>query len=139
MRVTIAASGQGRFKEELDFAKDCQSSGYVPVLLVLDPTPSTRLEDLSAEYAKYGGTAHIGSNAWSHIEEKAGAVMGRFVEQYIRVPLENVDKSSGTLQPLSIADNGNTLSVRLGSQEFIVARARPELQLEAVDDDAESE
>lgn len=37
MRVTIAASGQGRFQEELDFAKDCKESGYTPVLLVLDP------------------------------------------------------------------------------------------------------
>src|SRR5207245_2002841 len=26
MRVTIAASGQGRFKEELDFARDCNQS-----------------------------------------------------------------------------------------------------------------
>ncbi len=28
MRVTIAASGQGRFQEELDFAKDCFTSRY---------------------------------------------------------------------------------------------------------------
>ncbi|MBN9119738.1 MAG: restriction endonuclease [Planctomycetes bacterium] len=83
MRVTIAASGQGRFKEELDFAKDCESSGYTPVLLVLDPTPSVRLDDLSAEYRQYGGTAHIGLDAWKHIEEKAGAVMGRFVEKVL--------------------------------------------------------
>ena len=48
MRVTIAASGQGRFQEELDFAQDCHQSGYSPVLLVLDPTPSTRLDDLKA-------------------------------------------------------------------------------------------
>lgn len=138
-RVTIAASGQGRFKEELDFAKDCQQSGYVPVLLVLDPTPSSRLEDLSAEYTKYSGTAHVGSAAWSHIVEKAGGVMGRFVENYVRVPLEQVDKSADTLQPLSITDNGNTITVRLGIQEFVIARARPELQIEVVDDETETE
>lgn len=37
MRVTIAASGQGRFQEELDFAWDCSHSGFTPILLVLDP------------------------------------------------------------------------------------------------------
>jgi hypothetical protein len=45
MRVTIAASGQGRFQEELAFARDCYHSGYIPVLLVLDPTPSARSKD----------------------------------------------------------------------------------------------
>ena len=34
--MTIAASGQGRWKEELDFPADCKASGYVPVLVVLD-------------------------------------------------------------------------------------------------------
>jgi hypothetical protein len=139
MRVTIAASGQGRFQEELDFAKDCQSSGYVPVLLVLDPTPSTRLEDLSAEYAKYGGSAQVGPEAWKHIEERAGDVMGRFVERYVRVPLEAVDRSAGDLQPLSITNDGDTIRVRLGKRRFTIARAGPEEQIEEVDDEAERE
>lgn len=60
MRVTIAASGQGRFKEELDFAQDCFNSGYTPILLVLDPTPSTRLNELQAAYRKYQGDAYVG-------------------------------------------------------------------------------
>lgn len=34
LRVTIAASGQGRFSEEMDFAEDCQASGFTPILLV---------------------------------------------------------------------------------------------------------
>ncbi len=38
LRVTIAASGQGRWGEELDFPVDCANSGYAPILLVLDPT-----------------------------------------------------------------------------------------------------
>ncbi len=91
MRVTIAASGQGRFKEELDFARDCYESGYSPILLVLDPTPSSRLEELSAEYAKYGGIAYVGDDAWNHLATKAGKVMGRFVDKYVRQPLEEVE------------------------------------------------
>lgn len=132
MRVTIAASGQGRFREELDFAKDCEESGYTPMLLVLDPTPSSRLEDLSAAYTRYGGRAYIGSDAWAHIEEKAGMVMGKFVKQYVRVPLEQVDQTSGTLLPLSIIDNGNTIGVQLGDQQLLIPRVWPELQIEEV-------
>lgn len=139
MRVTIAASGQGRFPEELDFAEDCFESGYTPVLLVLDPTPSSRLDELSAEYAKYGGKAYIGPEAWTHLEEKAGVVMGKFVEQYVRIPLEQVDKNAGTLLPLSIVDSGTTISVQLGTQQFTIPRVRPEEQVEDVDDDTDDE
>ena len=39
LRVTIAASGQGRFAEELSFPVECRASGLTPVLIVLDPTP----------------------------------------------------------------------------------------------------
>lgn len=139
MRVTIAASGQGRFQEELDFARDCKKSKYMPVLLVLDPTPSTRLDDLMTEYEKYGGKAYIGPAAWTHIEEKAGAVMGKFVERYVRVPLEQVDKNSDSLLPLSIIDNGTTIRVQLGEEQFTIARAAPELQIEEADDESNSE
>lgn len=134
MRVTIAASGQGRFREELDFAKDCSTSGYTPVLLVLDPTPSTRLDDLSREYANYGGAALIGQSAWNHIEEKAGAVMGQFVEDYVRKPLAEVDGSHQELQPLSITDDGRTITAKLGDHMFKIARVRPEEQIEDIDE-----
>ena len=43
LRVTIAASGQGRFKEELEFPDDCKASGYVPVLVVLAQLKRTSL------------------------------------------------------------------------------------------------
>jgi hypothetical protein len=134
MRVTIAASGKGRFPEEMDFAQDCKASGYVPVLLVLDPTPSSRLDELSTEYAKHGGKAYVGAAAWSHLKEKAGAVMGKFVEQYVRDPLVQVDQSSGKLLPLSIVDTGSAINVQLGDHKFTIPRGRPEDQIEAVDD-----
>ena len=46
LRVTIAASGQERWREELEFPQDCRNSGYVPVLLVLDSTPNPKLGKL---------------------------------------------------------------------------------------------
>ncbi len=105
MRVTLAASGQGRFQEELSFARDCQASGYVPVLLVLDPTPSLRLDDLAAAYQQYGGSAYSGDNAWTHIRGNAGSVMGLFVEKYIHTPLRAISSTPRTLQPLRLVPN----------------------------------
>lgn len=102
LRVTIAASGQGRFGEELDFAEDCRSCGYRPVLLVLDPTPSTRLDDLTSEYARVGGEAFIGAAAWTHIEGEAGPTMATFVERYVRRPILSVDKYADELLSLHI-------------------------------------
>ena len=46
LRVTIAASGQGRFGEERSFPREARVAGLTPVLIVLDPTPSPRLTHL---------------------------------------------------------------------------------------------
>ncbi|NJM72026.1 MAG: hypothetical protein HC862_18580 [Scytonema sp. RU_4_4] len=103
LRVTIAASGQGRFVEELDFAEDCRNSGFSPVLLVLDPTPSGRLEELSQEYERVEGQTYIGDKAWQHLEEQAGATMGTFVEKYVRRPIAEIDTYASNLLNLSIS------------------------------------
>ena len=87
LRVTIAASGQGRFGEELQFARDCTSSGAIPVLVVLDPTPNPRLRDLQAEFEAMGGHAFIGDAAWAHLENEAGGIMATFIERYVRTPI----------------------------------------------------
>ena len=75
IRMTIAASGQGRWGEELDFPEDCRHSGYVPVLIVLDPTPNPKLEELRAAFLDAGGEVHIGQNAWAHLKNLAGPTM----------------------------------------------------------------
>jgi len=90
LRVTIAASGQGRFGEELQFAEDCANSGAIPVLVVLDPTPNPRLRDLQAEFEAKGGHAYIGDAAWTHLEEEAGGIMATFIERYVRTPISEI-------------------------------------------------
>ncbi len=90
IRVTIAASGQGRWQEELDFPIDCRSSGYIPILVVLDPTPNPKLNELIDAFSREGGQTYVGDAAWNHFEEAAGQVMDQFLEKYIRVPLQNV-------------------------------------------------
>lgn len=124
MRVTIAASGQGRFGEELDFAKDCLESGFEPILLVLDPTPSPRLSELAREYETCGGCAYIGDQAWEHLEEKAGENLSNFIERYIKKPIDEVSTSYSDklLKPISLTCDTGRITIRIGDQNFIIER-----------------
>lgn len=124
LRVTIAASGQGRFGEELDFAQDCVASGLRPILLVLDPTPSSRLVELAAAFRDVGGEAHIGNDAWGHIEQRSGPVMATFVERYVRRPIAEMDEHMGEALDLHIArqDGGGLFRVTLGDHEWAITR-----------------
>ncbi len=88
MRVTIAASGQGRWKEELEFPTDCKSSGFIPVLVVLDPTPNPKLEELRKKFLTEGGEVHIGDDAWKHFAALAGPTMSRFLQLYVHTPIQ---------------------------------------------------
>ena len=140
LRVTIAASGQGRFGEELDFAKDCVASGLRPILLVLDPTPSHRLDDLSAAFRAVGGEAHIGSVAWEHIEARSGPTMATFVEKYVRVPIASLDQHMVELLDLRVSagDDRREFRIELGNDHTwtIARRENPSLAMGS-DDDAD--
>jgi len=92
LRVTIAASGQGRFGEEIQFAEDAKNSNAVPILLVLDPTMNPRLGDLQRAYEAKGGRAYLGEDAWTHLEGEAGEVMSKFIEKYVRRPIEAISQ-----------------------------------------------
>lgn len=92
LRVTIAASGQGRFGEETQFAEDAYNSEATPILIVLDPTMNPRLEDLQKAYEDKGGRAYLGEEAWEHLEDEAGEVMSKFIEKYVRRPIEDISK-----------------------------------------------
>ena len=90
IRMTIAASGQGRWGEELSFPKDCKASGYVPVLVVLDSTPNAKLEELSRAFLKEDGECYVGAAAWEHLDRLAGQTMASFLDRYVRFPTENL-------------------------------------------------
>lgn len=120
MRVTIAASGKGRFSEELSFAEDARNSGYTPILLVLDPTPSKKLSKISSEYRSYGGEAYIGDDAWDHLEERAGDTMSEFIEKYVRTPVSNIDENKDQFEKLAIDhdDDDDSVTVTIGNKEI---------------------
>lgn len=138
IRMTIAASGQGRWREELDFPGDCQQSGYVPVLIVLDPTPSPKLDELRAVFLNAGGEVYVGQDAWAHLEDLAGPTMARFLDQYVHDPLQVLLAEEPIQLPDLLLEVGDEhLTVRVGDEEFSIARVRADDDEELTPDDPE--
>jgi len=123
IRVTIAASGQGRWGEELDFPLDCRESHYVPVLIVLDSTDNPKLRDLQRAFLSAGGEVYIGSKAWEHLEDLAGPTMSKFLDRYVRFPLQELLKEAGkSLRPFSARMADDTIFLTIGSEELVIER-----------------
>ncbi|HEY7157297.1 MAG TPA: hypothetical protein VH575_25310 [Gemmataceae bacterium] len=146
MRVTIAASGQGRWKEELDFPSDCKSSGYTPVLVVLDPTPNPKLTELQAKFLSEDGEAHIGEGAWAYLRSLAGPTMSRFLDLYVHTPLQAVlaeaTAASEQLPALLLKMEREQFTASILGESLIVRRTpQPEgaLESEAMPEDADEE
>lgn len=91
LRVTIAASGQGRFSEEMSFPYEAQRAGLTPILIVFDPTPSPLLDRLKAKYIEEGGRCAIGEDAWNMLTDRAGKEMGKYIIKYIKPPISKMD------------------------------------------------
>ncbi|MCP3176101.1 hypothetical protein MJO47_03210 [Desulfuromonas sp. KJ2020] len=123
LRVTIAASGQGRFGEEVGFANDCINSGYRPILIVLDPTPNHRLADLENAFRESGGEAYVGDAAWEHLEQEAGNTMANFIERYVREPIRQVSNYENHLLDFAAKrhEDGN-IEIKLGEIVKLIER-----------------
>lgn len=147
LRVTIAASGQGRFAEELSFADDCRQSGAKPILVVLDPTENNKLTELQAAFRHHGGEAYVGEDAWGHLEDEAGPTMASFIERYVRKPVseisafETVLANDSARRGLALLDlaatlNGSQLSIRLGGHTRTIDRDEdPTLSIDDPEDE----
>ncbi len=124
VRVTIAASGQGRWAEELDFPIDCRASGYRPMLVCLDGTPNPKLQQLVAAFKREGGDAFVGDAAWRHLDGLAGVTMAKFLDTYIREPLNRLiaEDTKLPLPELKARDLGDTLSILIGGEELRIER-----------------
>lgn len=126
LRVTIAASGQGRFSEELSFPAECRAAGIKPVLLVLDPTPSSRLTELEAAYVNAGGEAFHGEPAWATMNSAAGQTMSTFINNYIRPPLEHVEQFQQDFPDgISIRIENDLVVVTSGEFVYNIKRETP--------------
>ena len=123
LRITIAASGQGRFAEELSFPRECRAAGIIPVLIVLDPTPSTRLTELSRTFVESGGQVYIGDEAWKHLEDKAGVIMSNFIDNYIKPPLAVINKfDTVQLDSINLVWQENRIIISNGHDSYVIER-----------------
>lgn len=128
IRVTIAASGQGRWGEELSFPEEAMSAGYKPVLVVFDSTKNEKLTELERRFAEFGGESHLGVDAWEHVQQRAGNVMGRFVEHYLRRPLEAVitaEPDRDSMPDLHISMTSGQILISIGGQKPKVINRAP--------------
>jgi hypothetical protein len=123
LRVTIAASGQGRWGEELSFPSECRAAGIMPNLLVLDPTPNPRLLELAAAYESAGGAFYLGDNAWRKMENEAGRVMGLFLKKYIRPPLQDMCACEPQeLHSITLSWDNSTIEITSDNERYIIRR-----------------
>ncbi len=123
LRVTIAASGQGRFGEELSFPVESRAAGFTPVLLVLDPTPSDRLTELSQKFLECGGKFYQGEAAWKHMENEAGDVISVFIEKYIKPVIQGVeDIDLPLLKPINLNWRENNVEISSDQHSYVIDR-----------------
>lgn len=134
IRVTIAASGQGRWQEELDFPKDCKLSGYTPILVCMDSTPNPKLDALVKAFKAYGGHVFIGQDAWNHLDEVAGPTMARFIDHYVKRPIEEM-LSQATKYPPALSAEWSEESVTLRVGESLLHIDRYNASPSEVEDD----
>ena len=128
LRVTIAASGQGRWGEELDFPVDCRQSGFVPVLVVLDPTTNTKLSELTRAFEENGGEVFIGTEAWQHLESTAGPTLGRFLKSYVHIPIAELLEelpAPGQMPELILNMTDDLLTISVDGEQFSSRRSTP--------------
>ena len=149
LRVTIAASGQGRWQEELDFPRDCLASGFTPVLIVLDPTRNTKLNELEQAFLTNNGEAHI-EDAWAYLDGLAGQTMSTFLERYVHDPiralLNQAPKSEAPeemeLPELALSMSKARFTVSVAGEMLEVNRSLKssgETQADAIPDDADDQ
>lgn len=131
LRVTIAASGQGRWREEMGFPGDCRSSGYTPVLVVLDPTPNPKLDELTRAFLAERGEVYVGTAAWGHLEQTAGETMGRFLRRYVHEPLQSLlAEVPESLPELVLRMGQNEVSITVGGETFSTKRTPEQTDVE---------
>ena len=123
LRVTIAASGQGRCQEELDFPEDCRASGYTPVLIVLDPTDNPKLAVLRKTFTDADGESYVGQDAWDHLESMAGRTMAKFISKYVHVPIEALlTDAPENLPDITFSMHDDELVIEVAGEQLIVQR-----------------
>lgn len=87
--------------------------------MVFDSTENDKLSELKSRFEEYGGESYLGTDAWSHLNDRAGSVMGRFVERYLRRPLEAViaaEPNRESMPDLQVRMSDGRISISIDDQ-----------------------
>lgn len=87
LRISMAASGQGRFNEELSFAQDCKNNEFIPILLILEKDDNSKFFKIKQTYQENDGFVFSGEEAWKHIIDMAPKEISFFINKYLYIPL----------------------------------------------------
>lgn len=108
----------------MEFPRDCEASGYKPVLVVLDPTPNPKLDELQRAFLASGGESYIGNSAWNHLGAVAGPTMSRFLEIYVHQPLQDlVEQTPHDLPELRIKTEADKIILEIGAEYLMIQRS----------------
>ncbi len=142
VRVTIAASGQGRWGEELSFPVEVAASGYKPILLVLDPTSNPKLIELTDAFVEAKGEVFLGDEAWGHLENAAGKVMATFLDKYVKRPIADILQSSlDKLPDFTMKYTPEAISFMIGDETLVIPRREISslaTEIDVIPDDSDS-
>jgi hypothetical protein len=112
------------------------------VLVVLDPTSNSKLAELEKRFHENGGKVFIGNAAWKHLDDEAGPTMAKFLENYVRRPINDLLQAVPAEMPeMTLAMAANHFTVRIGSETFSIER-RPDAPIdesEVIPDDVEEQ
>ncbi len=136
LRITIAASGQGRWKEELEFATDAVASGFTPILVVFDDTANDKLDAIIKAFRAVNGQVYKGKEAWEHLDQVAGPTMAKFIDTYVRQPIQamlDAVPSLDNLPPLGLSVDGTTLTLAIGDERHTIERHPAEFEADLPD------
>ncbi len=142
IRVTIAASGQGRWQEELDFPVDCRQSGFIPVLVCMDSTANPKLDALIRAFREQKGEVFVGDAAWAHLEDVAGDTMSTFLEKYVRMPIQDLlNHAKAELPELNAKWTEHSIDIGIAGETLSIAREPEpsEDEADAMPEDADDE
>jgi hypothetical protein len=123
MRVTIAASGQGRFNEEMSFPNEAKKAGLIPILVVFDGNESELLSKLKKQYEDCGGKYYIGEDAWNMLRERAGHEMGIFIDKYIYPPINSMEEfMHSNPHDVKLSQKDSKIVISGSGSEYIIDR-----------------
>lgn len=123
MRVTIAASGQGRFNEEMSFPFEAQQAGLTPILVVFDNNESNLLTKLKNRYVECGGHYYIGDDAWNILKERAGKEMGIFINKYIYPPINSMEEClHSNPSDVTLSKQSTRIVISNDNDQYIIER-----------------